>query len=117
VFIGEQQVPEAMEWDGLDEGAWHFLATDGAGQPIGTARLLDTGQIGRMAVMASWRRRGVGSALLKCALQTAESANLPTPFLHAQLSAEEFYRRFGFVTVGDEFEEAGIAHCVMCRAR
>jgi len=36
--------------------------------------------------------------------------------LHAQASAEPFYRRAGFSVVGAPFEEAGIAHVSMTRS-
>ena len=50
VFIVEQNVPQEEEWDGLDEDSTHFLAVTEAGLYIGCARLLPSGQIGRMAV-------------------------------------------------------------------
>ena len=43
VFIQEQHVPEALEWDGLDEEAIHVVAQDNHKQVIGTARLLKDG--------------------------------------------------------------------------
>ncbi len=63
VFIEEQQVPEELEWDGEDEVSSHVLAVAADGMPIGTARLLRDGHIGRMAVLKEWRRRGVGQRL------------------------------------------------------
>ncbi len=56
VFIEEQGVPQDLEWDGLDESADHFIALNEAGVALGTARLLNTGQIGRMAVLARTAR-------------------------------------------------------------
>lgn len=110
VFVDEQQVPEDLEWDGEDENAVHLLARDAAGKAIGTARLLATGQIGRMAVLPEWRRRGVGSALLREILAIAGESGRPRPFLNAQVSALGFYARLGFRAVGAELEEAGIPH-------
>lgn len=110
VFVQEQAVPEELEWDGEDNGALHILALDGSGRPIGTARLMPTGQIGRMAVLQNWRGRGVGSALLRELLAMAFDGSYPDPFLNAQISALPFYLHAGFVPIGDEFEEAGIRH-------
>lgn len=110
VFIEEQRVPRAEEWDGQDEGARHFLARDPSGQPCGCARLLPSGQIGRMAVLSELRGQGVGMRLLKVALRAAQSEGLGRVFLHAQTHALEFYRKAGFVVHGDEFMEAGIPH-------
>ncbi len=47
VFVREQQVPEALEWDGRDDNAVHLIAESEDGAVIGTARLLPSGQIGR----------------------------------------------------------------------
>ena len=110
VFIEEQGVPAALEWDADDENAVHLLAEDSLSDPIGTARLLSTGQIGRMAVLERWRGRGVGSALLREILSIALADGRPRPFLNAQTSALPFYRRAGFLPVGPEFLEAGIPH-------
>lgn len=114
VFVREQGVPEALEWDGADARAVHLLALAGTaeapGAAVGTARLLPTGQIGRMAVLAEWRGRGVGTALLRELLAIAGQGDHPPPFLNAQVGALPFYQSAGFSPVGDVFEEAGIRH-------
>jgi predicted GNAT family N-acyltransferase len=110
VFVEEQSVPVALEWDGEDEHATHLLAEDTQAQPIGTARLLPSGQIGRMAVVAEWRGRGVGRALLQELLAIAAREGGTAPFLNAQSAAVPFYSRFGLRAVGEGFMEAGIPH-------
>ena len=113
VFIHEQQVPVELEWDGLDAGCLHVLAADSAGNPIGTARLLPDGHIGRMAVLKAWRDRGVGSALLQLLLTEAKKRKLQQAVLNAQMSAAGFYAKFGFQAVGEEFMDASILHVKM----
>jgi predicted GNAT family N-acyltransferase len=113
VFIDEQGVPEDMEWDADDAGAVHLLAVDDQGQAIGCARLLPDGHIGRMAVLPAWRGRGVGRALLAAAQNAAQTRGHTTLRLSAQTHAAAFYARAGFVAVGDDYEEAGIAHVAM----
>lgn len=110
VFVREQQVPEALEWDGLDTEALHLLAESAEGAAIGTVRLLPSGQIGRMAVAADWRRQGIGRALLLELLRIAEAESFPTPFLHAQTAALPFYEALGFEPDGEVFYEADIPH-------
>jgi predicted GNAT family N-acyltransferase len=100
VFVREQNVPREIELDALDAH----------GQPIGTARLTPDRRIGRMAVLPAWRGHHVGSALLHALLRTAHAQGWRAVSLHAQLTALAFYRRHGFVAVGEPFEEAGIAH-------
>lgn len=110
VFVEEQAVPSELEWDDDDARAIHLLAEDDASSPIGTARFMETGQIGRMAVLPEWRGRKVGSALLREALSIARASDYPAPFLNAQISALRFYQRMGFEPVGEQFDEAGIPH-------
>jgi predicted GNAT family N-acyltransferase len=110
VFIVEQKVPKDEEWDDKDEDSWHWLATDTKDAPIGTARLLRDGQIGRMAVLSNYRKFGVGAALLEQAVEKARHLGFTRVFLNAQTHALGFYERAGFVAEGEEFQEAGIPH-------
>lgn len=113
VFVKEQGVPREVEWDGQDQDAEHFLAVNEAGQAIGCARLLASGQIGRMAVVTEHRKRGIGRRLLEAALEAAKQSQMSRVFLHAQRDAVEFYRKAGFLPSGAEFMEAGIPHLAM----
>jgi len=113
VFIDEQGVPEALEWDEHDAAALHVLAMTIEGVPIGCARLLPDGHVGRMAVLPEWRGYGIGKALLAAVLSAAQARGLATLKLSAQTHAAGFYAAAGFVTVGLEYEEAGIPHVAM----
>ena len=110
VFVEEQHVPIAEEWDGRDETALHVLAESADQQPLGTARLLSNGQIGRMAVLREHRQQGIGSAMLRQLLQLAAVNNITGLFLNSQIDAVGFYRRHGFIPQGPTFMEAGIVH-------
>lgn len=112
VFVDEQNVPEDLEWDGLDDDAQHWLAFYND-EPIGTARLLRNGHIGRMAVLAHARGRGVGAAILRSAIDDAKQQQLREVYLHAQTHALSFYERLGFVVEGPEFLDANIPHRTM----
>lgn len=115
VFVQEQQVPIDEEWDALDPLCHHVIARDDAGRPIGTGRLTPERKIGRMAVLPEWRGRGVGDALLLALIDAARRRQWPEVSLHAQVSAESFYARHGFVPYGERFHEAGIEHQSMRR--
>lgn len=110
VFIDEQSVPEALEWDGLDEDAVHVLASDGANQPIGCARLLPHGKIGRMAVLPEWRGHGVGRTMLEKLIALARAQGLSEISLSAQAHAIPFYEQAGFRVCSEMYDDAGIPH-------
>lgn len=115
VFVEEQGVPAEIELDEWDAASEHAIAADAAGRPIATGRLLPDGHVGRMAVLPNWRGRGVGAAVLEALLARAVARGMERAVLNAQTQAREFYARFGFTQVGDEFMEAGIPHVTMAR--
>jgi predicted GNAT family N-acyltransferase len=114
VFIAEQAVPAELEWDADDATAVHFLALEGE-YPMGTARLLPDGHIGRVAVLKDWRGLKVGDKLIHAVIAEAENRGLKQQMLSAQVHASSFYERFGFAVVSDEFLDAGIPHVDMVR--
>lgn len=108
VFINEQQVPVALEWDGMDENARHLLAQTNAGETIGCARLIGDGSIGRMAVLKSWRGRGIGRALLEKAVSLYRQQGMHAITLSAQVHAVPFYEKSGFKVCSTPYLDAGI---------
>ncbi len=115
VFVAEQGVPVEIEHDALDPACTHVLARLLDGTPVGTARLTPDRHIGRMAVRAPWRGRGVGDALLLALVDEALRRGWPDVRLNSQVGALGFYERHGFQPEGDRFMEAGIAHQAMVR--
>lgn len=113
VFILEQGVPVALEWDDYDMDATHLLALDQQLQAIGCARLLPHGSIGRMAVLQDKRGRGVGKALLNTAISICQRKNVEVVTLSAQTQAIAFYEKAGFVVCSEVYVEATIDHVDM----
>ncbi|MES3011327.1 MAG: YbgC/FadM family acyl-CoA thioesterase [Pseudomonadota bacterium] len=117
VFVDEQGVPVEMEWDADDATALHAVSHNRLGVPVATGRLLasDHGvaRIGRMAVTRLLRGGGFGREVLRALVAAAQARGDHEVRLHAQRSAEGFYRRQGFVPHGETFEEAGIPHVEM----
>lgn len=116
VFVDEQQVPAEIEMDEWDERSKHVLATSN-GVAVGTGRLLPDGHIGRVAVLAAWRGKGVGLRLMEELMRLGSAANMPRFVLSAQIQAVPFYERLGFVVKGETYEEAGIPHVEMFLVR
>lgn len=119
VFIEEQGVSEADEIDDLDGEAVHLLARLD-GQPVGTARLLirgDVGKIGRVCVLAQARGTGLGAALIRQSVaQFRTMPGIASIKLGAQVHALGFYEKLGFTAVGGIYDDAGIAHRDMVMA-
>lgn len=119
VFVREQKIPAEMEWDEGDATAVHAVAYNGLGQAVATGRLLQErpgiARIGRMAVHRALRGCGLGRQVLQALLAAATARGDREATLHAQRSAEDFYRGLGFQARGEAFEEAGIAHVEMVR--
>ncbi|RYY84302.1 MAG: YbgC/FadM family acyl-CoA thioesterase, partial [Comamonadaceae bacterium] len=117
VFVQEQKIPAELEWDEADAGAVHAVATNRLGQVLATGRLLQAGpgiaKVGRMAVHEVVRGAGVGRQVLHALADVAAARGDRQLVLHAQRTAEGFYRRLGFRPQGEPFEEAGIPHIEM----
>ncbi|WP_329188563.1 GNAT family N-acetyltransferase [Streptomyces sp. NBC_01428] len=129
VFVGEQGVPEDIEYDAYDAGALHVLAVREDGVPLGTGRLLHgeaaaaktggdpaVGSLGRLAVTREARGLGVGAALVGAIERAAHARGLTAVDLHAQTHALGFYERLGYAAYGPEFPDAGIPHRAMRKA-
>ena len=117
VFCKEQKVSKKIEFDGLDEFCDHYLAKINE-LPIGTARIREekkgTFKIERMAVLKEYRKKGVGKAIIKAILKHYLNLNkVNNLILNSQIEAKDFYKKFGFVEVGEEFIEANIIHIKM----
>ena len=112
VFVAEQGIAAELEMDGADAGARHVLARiDGVA--VGTGRLLEDGHIGRVAVLAGWRGRGVGRGIMERLVGEARRIGLERVWLSSQVGAAEFYETLGFERRGAVYVEAGIDHVDM----
>lgn len=112
-------MPGEIELDADDAHAFHALALID-GEAVGTGRMLEHGadevKIGRMAVLKNLRERGIGQRILRFLMEHARSRGRTKAVLHAQISAEGFYLKEGYVPIGEVFDEAGIPHRTMERA-
>ena len=125
MFVEEQGVPDADEWDAWDApalrgGAVHHLLADLEGEPVGAARwravALEDGtwaKLERFAVVPEARGAGVGRALVARALEDARAAGHRRFVLHAQTYVAGLYRAFGFEAEGEPFLEDGLEHVKM----
>ena len=119
VFVQEQKIPAALEWDAADASCVHAVAYNRFGLPLATGRWVQhapgVAKIGRMAVIEGMRSAAVGGKVLETLMQSAQAAGNTEAMLHAQMSASAFYSRAGFALRGEGFEEAGIQHVEMVK--
>ena len=118
VFVVEQEVDPAEEYDEFEDTSIHFLASVD-GQAAGSARwrFTDKGvKLERFAVRMPMRGKGVGQALVKAVVEDIAAhpeAKGKKLYMHAQLAAMPLYAKFGFKQVGEMFEECNILHYKM----
>lgn len=114
VFVEEQQIDEAEEYDDRDAEAIHAVVYDEEGRPAATARLLldedGSFHVGRVAVRKACRRQGYGDFAVRMLLDKAFTCGADTVYLGAQLHAIPFYESIGFSVYGEEYLDAGIPH-------
>ncbi|MFT6167953.1 MAG: ElaA protein [Celeribacter sp.] len=114
VFVDEQKVPVDEEADALDDQSVHFIARDHNQRPVGTARIYEvgeTGKIGRVCVVKSHRGTGLGAKLIEaCITELVNRPHITQAKLGAQNHAIKFYERFGFSVQGEEYMDGGIPH-------
>jgi YbgC/YbaW family acyl-CoA thioester hydrolase len=129
VFIVEQAIDEAEEWDAWDAVATHAVVRNRAGLAVATGRLMLNVQdphappddvpapghcrIGRMATLRSARGVKLGDQVLQGLLAHARQRGMQQAHLNAQCSAQAFYAKAGFQPVGEVFDEVGIPHQAM----
>ncbi|QDX95492.1 GNAT family N-acetyltransferase [Brevibacillus laterosporus] len=119
VFIEEQQVPEDLEIDEHDQlstPTTHFVAYHD-NEPVAAGRLRPfeegVGKIERVAVKQETRGTGLGRDLMMHMEDIAVQQGYSTLKLSAQVHAQPFYEKLGYVGFGEIFDDAGIDHIMM----
>lgn len=115
VFIVEQNVPESIERDTHDAAAIHVVALLG-GDVVGVLRMVSLPEhmkIGRVAVAHAARGKGLATAMMRFAMELAQSRGETRLYLTSQLDKVPLYEKLGFVAHGEIFEEGGMPHRAM----
>lgn len=116
VFVVEQRIPEAEEFDADDLAATHLVAI-AAGAVVGTLRIIETPEhvkLGRVAVARAWRGQGISTLMLARAMEIAHDRGHTRFWLAAQHDKTAVYEKLGFTAYGDKFDDgSGILHLAM----
>ena len=118
IFVVEQRSPYP-DLDGFDQSALHFMLRE-EGALVGCLRLVAPDDaaapvaLGRIAVLASHRRRGLAAGLVEAALTLCRKRYPQRPLrLTAQCHLARFYEHFGFAAAGLPFDDFGVMHVEM----
>jgi predicted GNAT family N-acyltransferase len=112
VYVEELNVPRELEFDEFDEKALHFII-EVNGIVIGTARLVVSGfdgNIGRVCLLKNFRRKGLGTKLIKSIIDYSIDIGLNRLIIEAKVEAVSFYEKIGFATDGIQYLEVGVPH-------
>jgi len=114
VFVEELSGDKFLEFDGLDINSVEYLLFFDD-LPVATARWreLEEGiKIERVAVLSTFRKKGLGFLLVKKILEDVLLSKQPV-FLFAQLKVTSFFELTGFKKVGEMFTESRAQHFKM----
>lgn len=107
IFVSELGGADSQEWNRKDTRTNHLLVR--AGDPavaIGALRWQPSGQIEYLAVLPEWRGRGIGRALIACAVRELNNRHA-RPWLFSPASTQIFFQRLGFTSAEDHEEQDG----------
>lgn len=112
VFVLEQKIDPALEFDDLDDAGARYFVLMEKNQPIAAMRYLhkdaDSIQPDRFCVAKNSRGKGAGRRLLAAAEQQGIKENRSCSFVVAELSAQLFYEKNGYHVISEPYLEDGI---------
>lgn len=115
VFVEEQGFQN--EFDDLDKKALHLILFDEE-KPVATSRFYWDGEkksfiTGRIAVRKEYRGLHLGARLLAVTENVIREKKGKRIMLAAQVRAQEFYKKQGYVAIGEIFADEGCPHIWM----
>lgn len=117
VFVIEQGIAEELVFEEIEDSDEINIVVKNEKTVIGTARVVfpadNTAKIERMAVLKSFRGRGIGKGIISFLNEELKQRKITHIVLHAQYRVFDFYKTCGFHESGLSFEEAGIRHIKM----
>ena len=99
VFVIEQDIPQELDLDGLDNISHHALVTDG-NSLVATARLCinesNSSVMARVAVIKKFRGSGIASKVVRSLISHAYQQGATSIIIHAHMHLKNYYEKFGF---------------------
>lgn len=113
VFVDEQKFPLEIEEE-FERECTHFLIYHRR-KAIGTARYRRTEEgikFERFAILLDYRGKGLGRDLIRFMITDVYHYHQRI-YLHAQVTAVDYYKKSGFAIIGGKFDDAGVDHYPM----
>ena len=109
VFICERRIPKKIEFDRIDNSAFHMLVCDDTSQrPIATGRISASGEISRIAVLMEFRQASIDKVVMQGLFRIAEDLALNEVYIYSPLESVSYFTEHGFSPLGGVFMEAGM---------
>lgn len=113
VFIHEQGFVD--EVDDIDSTATHLVLYNENDKPIAACRVFKSAEnnsfiLGRFCVLKEFRGIGIGKLLLCEAEKTVIDLGGKSLSLHSQYHARDFYKKLGYLELGEPDYEQGCLH-------
>ena len=119
VFIREQEFPEGSDIDDLEAGSEHLVLYDKENSPLATARIYQLKnklyRIERVAVLKHARKLGLGKILIHEMEERISENGGKMITLNSESEAIDFYKKYGYQKIGDEFLDYHIMHQKMTK--
>ena len=117
VFVEEQGFKD--EFDSIDEIATHIVMFDGD-NPVAVGRFFPSENegeyiVGRVAVKKEYRGKNLGAEILKVCEVEIKKIGGTGGLVSAQVQAENFYKKQGYVSVGETYFDEHCPHIKMIK--
>ncbi len=121
IFVVEQCCVY-QDMDNIDQECTHFYIKE-KDEVIAYARILAPGleykeaSLGRVVVKDTHRSKGLASQLTEACLDELSSKYPDSPIkIMAQVYLKEFYKKYGFKVISDEFREDQLPHVYLLKS-
>ena len=115
VFFDEMGIPESEIFDNLDEESDHFIFIE-KNRVIGSVRLRHIEnyiKLERMVIYREFRLQSFGYDAIKQIIDHYKRKKITKIVLDSIYDIRDFYKKCGFIEVGNVFDRVGLPHITM----